>query len=158
MRLSPRSYRPLLPLLAIWAISGGAAAAGTAYRWTDADGVVHYEQTPPANGGRYETVHPSALPPAAGPPVDNGAKAFLKRVEEQDARRAKLREAAAGEKAAAAAVCAEARARLQFLDERPPNRLRERTPGGELKRVDAQDWENDRRKAAEQIAASCNKP
>ena len=158
MKLKPHRYRAsTLAAVALLAF-GAQAAAATAYRWTDADGVVHYEQVPPGNGRPYQTITPNPLPatPApAGPVSDNGVKAFLKRAEEDDARRAKARETAATEKAALASQCADARKKLQFLDERPPNRLRERGDNGEVRRMDANDWEAQRKAAGDIIAKTC---
>ncbi|MDB5972051.1 MAG: hypothetical protein JWQ90_4501 [Hydrocarboniphaga sp.] len=150
MKLLSRSF------CALWlaaTLTLDTASAATAYRWTDADGVVHYAQTPPSSG-RYDIVHPE-LPPPVAAPADDGAKAFLKRIDEQDAAKAKARVAAAAAKQASAQQCADARARLHFLDERPPNRLRTREAGGELKRMDADEWERQRQSAAAAIAKSC---
>ncbi|WP_428311005.1 DUF4124 domain-containing protein [Hydrocarboniphaga sp.] len=136
------------------AVATPAAIAATAYRWTDASGVVHYEQTPPVKG-QYQTVHPELPPPASAPPGDNGNKAFLKRIEEQDTAKTKARADAASAKEALQQQCSNARAQLQFLDERPPNRLRMREQGGELRRMDADEWEKQRKTAADTIKQSC---
>lgn len=45
----------LLAALAATLIVGSASAAEI-YRWKDAKGVVHFSQTPPENGRKYETV------------------------------------------------------------------------------------------------------
>lgn len=142
-------------LLLTAAMLAPSAYAATAYRWTDANGTVHYEQTPPPNG-QYQIVHPELPPPASAPPGDNGNKAFLKRIEEQDTAKTKARAEAASVKAALDKQCTDARAQLQFLDERPPNRLRTREPGGKLKRMDANDWEKQRQLAADTIKQTCH--
>jgi hypothetical protein len=155
MKLKPDLHRCRLLASALLALNAGTLAAATAYRWTDADGVVHYEQSPPADGRAYQTVKPEAPSVIPGAAVDDGAKAFLKRAEEDDARRAKAREAAAADKAALATQCADARKRLQFLDGNPPNRLRQREANGELRRVDATEWESQRKAAGDIIAKTC---
>lgn len=153
MKLSPRSSLALL--LAVATLMPYAAArSATAYRWTDSSGVVHYEQTPPASG-QYETVHPELPPPTGGAPTDNGSKAFLKSIQEQDAAQTKARAEAATARAALDGQCRDARSALQFLDERPPNRLRTREPGGELKRMDADEWERRRKAATDTIKQTC---
>lgn len=43
-------------LLALLAAALPAAAAQTLYKWTDADGVVHYSATPPPDGARASEV------------------------------------------------------------------------------------------------------
>jgi hypothetical protein len=149
---------PKLPTALLLAAMMPTAFAATAYRWTDASGVVHYEQTPPSNG-QYQTVHPELPPPASAPSGDNGGnanRAFLKRIEEQDTAKTKARADAASAKAALDQQCNNARAQLQFLDERPPNRLRTREPGGELKRMDADEWEKQRKTAADTIKQTCH--
>ena len=155
MKLESGLHRRCLLAAALLAMNAGAVAAATAYRWTDAAGVVHYEQSPPTDGRPYQTLKPEAPSVIPGPAADDGAKAFLKRAEEDDARRAKARAAVAADKAALATQCADARKRLQFLDENPPNRLRQREADGELRRVDAVDWENQRKAAADVIAKTC---
>jgi hypothetical protein len=156
MRTMKRSPNlPRIVLAAALLTLNAVTIAATAYRWTDAQGVVHYAQTPPANG-QFETVHPELPPPtSSGAPADNGNKAFLKRMDEQDAAKTKVRELAATAKATSEKQCADARMRLQFLDERPPNRLRTREEGGELKRMDADEWERQRKTAADAVAQSC---
>ena len=51
-RLSPRR---LLPVALSLLLGVGLATAGDIYRWTDADGRVHYGDQPPPQGTSYET-------------------------------------------------------------------------------------------------------
>jgi glutaredoxin-like YruB-family protein len=62
-----RARRVVVILLALFVVAGGAAAAGV-YKWTDAEGRVHFGDRPPT-GAASETV---AIPGVDGPAADDG--------------------------------------------------------------------------------------
>lgn len=142
-------------------IAGNGHAA--AYRWTDAQGQVHYSQTPPV-GRPYQAIPaagspvvsaPAAETPAATPAKPSDAQEFLKRAAEADARKRERADAEKKTRAAAAEVCAGARTRLAFLDATPPNRLMQREDGGEPRRVTSEQWEQERAAAGKTIKENC---
>ena len=78
-------------------------ASAQVYKWTDAKGVVHYSDVPPAQGVKYKNMHmsltggsapaaaTSASPAAAASPVDAGAApASARTVADNPENRAKL--------------------------------------------------------------------
>src|SRR5487761_2189319 len=78
-------------------------ASAQVYKWTDAKGVVHYSDVPPAQGVKYKNMHmsltggsapaaaTSASPAAASSPVDAGAApASARTVADNPENRAKL--------------------------------------------------------------------
>lgn len=107
----------VLPILLIGMISyiSLPANAGTVYRWVDAQGHVHYSQTPPKNS----TVQAKAVD-IAPPPPDQTTLARTRKMEKsvkdrQEAQQAQAEKAqqAAKKKAAQQKACQAARARLQ---------------------------------------------
>ena len=158
----------LLAALASAAMNAADAAATRVYRWTDAQGGVHYDQVPPPNGRRFELVEPAPLRPPTAPslaapavpgaaPADDGAKAFLKRAADEQQRREQARRQTVIDQAAHQADCEQGRQRLAFLDANPPNRLRVREADGNLRRLDAKEWEAQRQTAAQRIAEHCSR-
>ena len=95
------------------------------------------------------------MPGAA--PADDGAKAFLKRAADEQQRREKARRQTVIDQAAHQADCEQGRQRLAFLDANPPNRLRVREADGNLRRLDAKEWEAQRQTAAQRIAEHCSR-
>ncbi|HHB13473.1 MAG TPA: DUF4124 domain-containing protein [Chromatiales bacterium] len=111
--------RILFPLVALFACSGLQAGGGTGvYRWTDAEGVVHFSQTPPPDTQAERlTVQP---PPGSGQPdpaLKEAEEAFDQRYTER-----KRREAEAARKARAEqqrkANCEKTRANLAAVTSR----------------------------------------
>lgn len=70
-----------LLLLLVWAVSlwAGALAAAEIHTWTDENGVVHYSQTPPPQGGdtvvEMKDAYKPGSVPAQPPAADDGAGA-----------------------------------------------------------------------------------
>jgi len=62
-----RAWRVVVVILALFVAAGGTAAAGV-YKWTDAEGRVHFGDRPPA-GAASETV---AIPSVDGPAEGDG--------------------------------------------------------------------------------------
>jgi len=121
------SWLPLALLGALWLVS--APAMAQTYKWTDADGKIHYsDQPPPANVKEQVTVKPrkpSASAPNAAPAGNDASPAKARTYVEQEAEFKKRqvetaeREAEEKKKAAEAAEkkqnCNQARAQLRSL-------------------------------------------
>jgi len=127
------------------------AARADIYRWTDAQGRVHYAQTPPPDSD-YKKVDPRV---SAG---GDDAAALHEYVEGQrktreaaEAEKAKL-EAKAQEKAGA---CVQAQARLKKLEEYGPNRLLSQNDKGEMERWTTEKWDTERGLAQKAVDENC---
>src|SRR5690606_3190922 len=82
----------------------GAVEAGV-YRWTDANGTVHYSQSPPPTGS-YQTLREQAVPASSEvAPARRSAQEFLEKAEQSRAEQDKLRSDAATEKQQKQARC-----------------------------------------------------
>lgn len=127
-------------LLAMILCTGFVAlpASAQTYKWTDAEGKIHYsDQPPPANAKEQATIKPRK-PGAASAPTDTGAPAAKAKTyveQEADFKRRQVetaeREAAEKKKAAEAAEkkqnCEQARSQLATLQ-----------AGGRMGRINAQ--------------------
>ncbi len=111
-----------------WVVA--APAGAQTYKWTDAEGKVHYsDQPPPANAKEQATIKrkPSASTPGAAPtPAENGtpaakAKTYVEQESDYKKRQVETAEREAAEKKKAAEEsekkqnCAQARSQLQTL-------------------------------------------
>jgi len=140
-------HRLLLCLL----VALPCAARADIYRWTDAQGRVHYAQTPPPDGD-YRKVDPRVS--AGG---DDAAvlheyvEAQRKTREAAEAEKAKL-EAKAQEKAGA---CVQAQARLKKLEEYGPNRLVSQNDKGEVERWTTEKWDAERAAGRKAVDENC---
>lgn len=124
----------LVPILLLPALT---LADSTVYRWTDAAGQLHFSQTPPAVGNKYEIIQgrrAASITPAvaadnsggAGPTSDEVRTREQEFIKNAEAERNAKSEAKAKEKAAreqAKAKCSAARERVTFLEERTSRRL-----------------------------------
>lgn len=127
------------------------AARADIYRWTDAQGRVHYSQTPPAEG-QYHKVDPrvpAGSDDSAG--LHDYVEAQRKTREAGEADKAKL-EAKAREKAGA---CVQAQARLKKLEEYGPNRLVSQDAKGEVERWTTEKWDAERAQAQKVADDNC---
>lgn len=112
-------------------------SAGNIYKWTDAQGQVHYSQTPPRHGAvvakPQSSVQPGVSLQAPPPPVPPSI-----------ARTAAPEKTPAPETAEAKAKrCANSRQRLQFLEENPARRLMvEGADGSESRMTEEQHDQN----------------
>ena len=125
----PASFLLLLPL----------AAAAQIYKWTDANGQVHFSQNPPVSGN-YQNVTPELPPPTSAPHVDSirrSAQSYTR----QDSEAEKQRSALLKTKADNAERCAKARERLTFLEERPAHRLYKTGDDGQPTRLTDEDYQ-----------------
>lgn len=143
---------PLRPFVLIALCAAAAPVAAALYKWTDANGVVHYTQTPPVSGP-YESLRPA--PPPGAAPAREATQKFLEQAERREAEQAKARAEARQRAAEAARRCRDARARLALLEERTPRRLAVQQENGELARMTVEEWEARKAQAQKVIEASC---
>ena len=138
-------------LLAVLALPLSALAEAKVYRWVDAQGQVHYSQTPPPEIGAQahstRTVPASPAAPSAAPAAAPAKSA------------APVAEAAkpdpAAEREARAKRCTEARDRITYLEEKTPRRLGVEQPDGSLARMTEEEFEDRLNKARSEVAKNC---
>lgn len=139
----------LLPLLLALPLS--AMAQAKVYRWVDAQGQVHYSQTPPPEiGAQAHSVRtvpasaapaPSPSPPAATKPATPAAQAAAVDPNVERAERAKR--------------CTEARDRVTYLEEKTARRLGVEQPDGSLARMTEEEFEDRLGKARGEVTRNC---
>ena len=165
-------------LLILMALPVLAMAQSTMYRWVDAQGRVHFSQTPPpseksekiqqrgvgmpAESETVVTVEAEAAPPAstvatpeAPPTVDEINAKFLQDTEA--ANKAKAEAAAKNKlaKADAARKCQTARERMTRLDERTARRLATVDASGNVTRMDDDEFAKRKASAQKDIDSQC---
>lgn len=118
--------------------ANGALAAGTFYKWVDADGVTHYTEAPPPGQGEAEQVR-------TWNSASSDQESALQRLEQRRADAAKAREQAAREQRAkeqpeqvATERCDEHRKNLETLRNKPVVRVQS-PETGELRTLDAEE-------------------
>jgi hypothetical protein len=131
------------------------AQAGV-YRWVDGDGVVHYSEAPPAEGG-YQAMPPPS-PATAAPAVEQN-RAYLEQLDAEhdradDARRQRDAQAQANQRRSDA--CSSAQASLQRLQERSPNRFLSRADDGSVSRMTSEQWQAEQKRLQDFLAANCD--
>lgn len=135
----------LFPLLLCLPLS--AMAETKVYRWVDAQGQVHYSQTPPPDIGAQahstRTVPSSAAPAAATPakpaaPATEATKVDPKVEREERAKR-----------------CTEARDRITYLEEQTARRLGVEQPDGSLARMTEEEFQDRLAKARGEATKNC---
>jgi hypothetical protein len=89
-----------------------AAAAQQIYKWTDANGVVHFSQNPPADGS-YENVTPNLPPPGSAPKYHVNDQTGAAHSDPQATQASADNEER----------CAKARERVAFLEDKTAHRL-----------------------------------
>lgn len=151
-------------LAALLTVSLLAAPVGAQiYRWTDAEGQVHFSQTPPS-GVEYQTLEPATAPEdtaeaAEGEAGPSGLQAFLEQRERQRAQAARARAEAQAQQAAERQrrkACAAARARVEQLRSTPPFRLAVRSADGSLARMTPEQHAARLAEAEQDVARHCN--
>lgn len=127
------------------------ATASGLYRWVDAEGRVHYTQTPPPQG-TFEPLAPAPPPP----PPSTGLTDFAR---EQDAARAKAREEklkADQSGAEKARLCEQARQRAAYLETQIPRRLGTIDADGKAVRMNEEEFARRKQAAAEAVQQACS--
>lgn len=104
-------------LLVVLGIGVPLCGMAQIYRWTDANGQVHYSQTPPAEG-KFERVHP-----ADSSGLDTGLGKFVKDSDKANSDADQAQQAEMKKKAESAELCAKARERVSSLEEKGPHRM-----------------------------------
>lgn len=138
--------RLLLPLLL--ALSPLAQAASV-YRWVDAQGQVHYGQTPPPSAAaephsvKVPPASPSAAPAAASPAAPPAASATTPATDP------------AANRADRARRCTAARERIQYLEDQTPRRLGVEQPDGTLARMTEEEFQERLDKARAEAGKHC---
>lgn len=130
-------------------ISGQAQAE--AYRWVDAQGRVHYTQTPPP-GQKSEAVRP-APPPSPG---SNGLKRYSDLNDKLSAEQAKKEAEETAKRDDKAGKCARAKARMEPMQTLPMNRLAEKDDVGNVTRMTPERYEELRAQAQKDIDKYCS--
>lgn len=148
-RLRPRAQLALLIGLAT-AVS--SAMAGI-YRWTDAQGVTHYSQTPPPSG-EADRIVPQG-PAVTTESIGDAANALLERADLRDQREREEVEQREARLAEAAPKCEDARKRLAFLESRPPSRIQVVGDDGAVSRMTEDQWNNDKAAERQRVEQYC---
>jgi hypothetical protein len=123
------------------------------YRWVDAQGRVHYTQTPPPDRPAA-TVRPAA-PPAGG--GDNGLKQYAEQIDKQRGEQQKQQAEADAEKQQRAVRCDEAQRQLKRLGERPPNRWATQLPDGSYERWTSEKYDEQLGQARQAAERDCGR-
>lgn len=129
------------------------AAAETMYRWVDAEGTVHYSQTPPESGD-YRRVESPRLQSHAAPAVE----AIDRFTDRAEAARAQRRAAQAEQETLETLRlqrCQAARDRLAFLDEKTAHRLLRVAEDGNPVRYTEEMFQEERARAQAMIDEYC---
>lgn len=133
----------VLSLLLIGVAGLPVMAQAGVYKWKDANGQMHYTQTPPPNGA---TGSPAPLNPQPGvsleaPPKPAESAAAAKPAEPAPA--------VAETKEAKTKRCTAARERVTFLEEHPARRLMLTQPDGSESRMTEEEFDRSMAKARE---------
>lgn len=140
---------------AVWMLALPASAE--VYKWTDASGVVHYGQLPPASeqaeavgGTATSETEPAAESPVAAQPTPAVDEDEVERVRAEQAERDAKRKAEWEE------YCVKARAALKELDENPSSRLAQVSDSGERVRMTQEEHDAQRAQIQAAIDKHCN--
>lgn len=126
-------------------------AQGTVYRWVDAQGQVHYSQTPPPTIGAEPQATRSIPAPAPSPakPAVPTAKSSPSAPAAAPAVDPKVEREARGKR------CAEARERIQYLEEKTPRRLGIEQADGSLARMTEEQFQERLDQARAEAGKNC---
>lgn len=141
----------VLPLCLLLPLS----AAAEVYRWEDADGVVHYSQTPPAEGD-YRAVKPRLPAPTAAPALQQNQR-FLDQAAGLPTPPpvAEAGPAEAPPRTLNAERCALGRDTLSQLDAGSPRRYLIKNEDGTVERMSDEQAASIRQRATAMVAESC---
>ncbi|HUP92159.1 MAG TPA: DUF4124 domain-containing protein [Solimonas sp.] len=138
-------------MLTLLALAAAPLAQAEMYRWTDAKGTVHYSQSPPPQG-KYAAVTPKAPPPTASPNMD----ALRKTLDESAPKPAKpTQTASTTEGAQRQQLCAQARERLDYLNNHNAHQLATKLPDGAYERWTDEKYASEKTLAQQQQAKNC---
>lgn len=140
-------------LLAALIVAAPFPALAEIYRWVDAQGRVHYTQTPPPDRPA-ETVRPAA-PPAGG--GDNGLKQYAEQLDKSRSEQEGKRAEADVAKRQQAARCAEVQRRIKLLGERSPNRLATQRADGSYERWTSEKYDEELAQARQAAERECGR-
>lgn len=148
-----------MPFLLILVLAAGPAAAERFYKWTDAEGKVHYTDEPPAQG-EYEVLDPAASgSDPAGPTSAERARAWRERQKEAEAKEA-AREAAIAEQRRAQEQreenCRRAREKARVLEQNTRILMPPEEEGGEPVRMSDDERLQRLEEAREQVREFCD--
>lgn len=148
-----------------------AAGTSTVYRWTDAEGQVHFSQVPPPEGTPHQIIQGPgrAAAPAAAPGDDTASSSatareeaqreqtrrFLERRDAENRARDEARSREREQKETAARQCQEAKERAQFLEERTARRLVIPAEDGNLARMEEDEFMRRLNQAKQDVASHC---
>ena len=133
LRYSLAMRRLALLLLCLPAL----AAAGEIHRWVDAQGRVHYTQTPPPGAKTERQREAPAVGSSPAQAAIQGYNAEASKVAEARAKATAKQEAEAQRRAE---LCQRAQTNLATLENRPPNRVMTVDAEGQRSRMDEQQY------------------
>lgn len=129
-----------------------AVATAQVYKWTDAEGHVHFSQSPPKSGTYDEAG--SAPPPGTSPNVQQLDS--TQKQADKDADKAKAQaDQDAADKAKKQADCKQAQDRLSYMDEHQARRLYTKDDKGNVSRMTQDDFTKQRQEVQDRISKNC---
>lgn len=138
---------------AVAALIVPALAAAQVYKWTDADGHVHYGQAPPKTGNFQQTQ--AAPPPGVAPNVQQ-IDAAQKQADKDAGKTKEDADKLAAEKAQKAKDCKAAQERLTYLDAHTARRIGTKDAQGNVSRMTEDEFQKQRQQAQESVTKNCN--
>lgn len=146
-------YRhPIATLATLAVLLGSAAAQAEIYRWVDAQGRVHYTQTPPP-GSQAQSVR-GAPPPSAAPGVD-GLKRYAESADKAASDAAKKSAEDKTKRDDKAGRCAHAQAQMQTMNTYPSGRMVEKDGDGNATRMTTERYDELRKQTQAEIDKHC---
>lgn len=129
-------------------------AAAQIYRWTDANGEVHFSQVPPEQGPykRMKIYETQGVTPGAG----KGASDYLKHAAKSSELDQQAHQAVVQAKAERAERCAKARERISFLEQQTAHRLFKKGADGQPARMTEDQFDQELSQARQLANNSCS--
>lgn len=142
------------PLLAVLVLTIGRGALAQVYKWVDANGVTHYDQTPPAAGTAQKLALPAEPPSTASGTGSADWSEADRAFRERQAKRQDAEAKAAAQQAQADAACAAARANAATLEE--SRRLVRHNAAGEREYLTDDERQQAIAQAEAKVASACS--
>jgi hypothetical protein len=142
--------RHLILLLAALPLT---ALAQTTYKWKDANGQLHFSQTPPKDQ-KYETV--GAPPPPASNPNQDALNKSLEADRREAPKREQAEQLAAQQQAQRQENCRKAIERVAFYDSHPPRKIRAPDEQGGMTPMTEDAWARERAGAQDRVREYCD--